>query len=169
MVFKGVYATFEGGILEFHFDEKARIAGVEIKGYGTEKEKDGIKSQMGIKKGDTFDEQKLEHAKTALKTALEGQGYYGSVVKARLVGVLNMEDESGMDEKLLALPIDKIDPTHSYVKDINDLSKHTLDKIKHFFETYKDLEPNKWVKVKGFENKESAIKVLEKAIKAYQG
>ncbi len=93
----------------------------------------------------------------------------GSVVKARLVGVLNMEDESGMDEKLLALPIDKIDPTHSYVKDIDDLSKHTLDKIKHFFETYKDLEPNKWVKVKGFENKESAIKVLEKAIKAYQG
>ncbi|MDO7815551.1 POTRA domain-containing protein, partial [Helicobacter pylori] len=67
--FKDVYATFEGGILEFHFDEKARIAGVEIKGYGTEKEKDGLKSQMGIKKGDTFDEQKLEHAKTALKTA----------------------------------------------------------------------------------------------------
>ncbi len=81
--FKDVYATFEGGILEFHFDEKARIAGVEIKGYGTEKEKDGIKSQMGIKKGDTFDEQKLEHAKTALKTALEGQGYYGSVVEVR--------------------------------------------------------------------------------------
>ncbi|WRB41079.1 outer membrane protein assembly factor BamA [Helicobacter pylori] len=81
--FKDVYATFEGGILEFHFDEKARIAGVEIKGYGTEKEKDGLKSQMGIKKGDTFDEQKLEHAKTALKTALEGQGYYGSVVEMR--------------------------------------------------------------------------------------
>ncbi len=38
---------------------------------------------MGIKKGDTFDEQKLEHAKTALKTALEGQGYYGSVVEVR--------------------------------------------------------------------------------------
>ncbi len=81
--FKDVYATFESGILEFHFDEKARIAGVEIKGYGTEKEKDGLKSQMGIKKGDTFDEQKLEHAKTALKTALEGQGYYGSVVEMR--------------------------------------------------------------------------------------
>ncbi|WP_120903456.1 outer membrane protein assembly factor BamA [Helicobacter pylori] len=81
--FKDVYATFENGILEFHFDEKARIAGVEIKGYGTEKEKDGLKSQMGIKKGDTFDEQKLEHAKTALKTALEGQGYYGSVVEVR--------------------------------------------------------------------------------------
>ncbi len=81
--FKDVYATFEEGILEFHFDEKARIAGVEIKGYGTEKEKDGLKSQMGIKKGDTFDEQKLEHAKTALKTALEGQGYYGSVVEVR--------------------------------------------------------------------------------------
>ncbi|AFI06064.1 protective surface antigen [Helicobacter cetorum MIT 99-5656] len=81
--FKDVYATFENGMLEFHFDEKARIAGVEIKGYGSEKEKDTLKSQMGIKKGDTFDEQKLEHAKVALKTALEGQGYYGSVVEVR--------------------------------------------------------------------------------------
>ncbi|WP_104761221.1 inorganic diphosphatase [Helicobacter cetorum] len=92
----------------------------------------------------------------------------GSVVKTRLIGVLNMEDESGMDEKLLALPVDKIDPTYANIKDIDGVSKHTLDKIKHFFETYKDLEPNKWVKVKGFENKESAIKVLESAIKAYQ-
>ncbi|WQS28142.1 outer membrane protein assembly factor BamA [Helicobacter pylori] len=81
--FKDVYATFEGGMLEFHFDEKARIAGVEIKGYGSEKEKDGLKSQMGIKKGDTFDEQKLEHAKSALKSALEAEGYYGSVVEVR--------------------------------------------------------------------------------------
>ncbi len=81
--FKDVYATFENGMLEFHFDEKPRIAGVEIKGYGSEKEKETIKSQMGIKKGDTFDDQKLEHAKATLKAALESQGYYGSVVEAR--------------------------------------------------------------------------------------
>ncbi|WP_233707312.1 outer membrane protein assembly factor BamA [Helicobacter cetorum] len=81
--FKDVYATFENGMLEFHFEEKPRIAGVEIKGYGSEKEKETIKSQMGIKKGDTFDDQKLEHAKATLKAALESQGYYGSVVEAR--------------------------------------------------------------------------------------
>lgn len=88
-------------------------------------------------------------------------------MKARLVGVLNMEDESGMDEKLFVLFIDKIDFMYFYVKDINDLFKYILDKIKYFFEIYKDLEFNKWVKVKGFENKESVIKVLEKVIKVY--
>lgn len=88
-------------------------------------------------------------------------------MKARLVGVLNMEDESGMDEKLFVLFIDKIDFMYFYVKDIDDLFKYILDKIKYFFEIYKDLEFNKWVKVKGFENKESVIKVLEKVIKVY--
>lgn len=88
-------------------------------------------------------------------------------MKVRLVGVLNMEDESGMDEKLFVLFIDKIDFMYFYVKDIDDLFKYILDKIKYFFEIYKDLEFNKWVKVKGFENKESVIKVLEKVIKVY--
>lgn len=88
-------------------------------------------------------------------------------MKVRLVGVLNMEDESGMDEKLIVLFIDKIDFMYFYVKDIDDLFKYILDKIKYFFEIYKDLEFNKWVKVKGFENKESVIKVLEKVIKVY--
>lgn len=88
-------------------------------------------------------------------------------MKVCLVGVLNMEDESGMDEKLFVLFIDKIDFMYFYVKDIDDLFKYILDKIKYFFEIYKDLEFNKWVKVKGFENKESVIKVLEKVIKVY--
>ncbi len=87
-----------------------------------------------------------------------------SVVKCRLIGVLLMEDESGMDEKLIACPISKVDPTNDNLQDINDVPKFVLDKIKHFFEVYKDLEPNKWVKVKGFENKESAHKILTKSI-----
>lgn len=88
----------------------------------------------------------------------------GSVINCRLIGVLIMEDESGIDEKLLAVPTSKIDPTYAEIKDIDDLPKHTLDKIKNFFETYKMLEPNKWVKVKDFQNKAAATKILQDAI-----
>jgi inorganic pyrophosphatase len=92
----------------------------------------------------------------------------GSVIKCRLIGVLVMEDESGMDEKLLAVPVSKVDPTYDNIKTIEDLPKHTLDKIKNFFETYKMLEPNKWVKVKEYKGKEEAQKILEEAIANYK-
>ncbi|WP_086226455.1 inorganic diphosphatase [Campylobacter devanensis] len=92
----------------------------------------------------------------------------GSVIPCRLIGVLVMEDESGMDEKLLAVPVTKIDPRYDGIKSIDDLPKATLDKIKNFFETYKMLEPNKWVKVKGFEDAKKAQDILDKAIKAYK-
>ena len=92
----------------------------------------------------------------------------GSVIPCRLIGVLVMEDESGMDEKLLAVPATKIDPRYDGIKSIDDLPKATLDKIKNFFETYKMLEPNKWVKVKGFEDAKKAQDILDKAIKAYK-
>lgn len=92
----------------------------------------------------------------------------GSVIKTRLIGVLIMEDESGLDEKLLAVPVSKIDPRYEPIKSLQDLPKITLDKIKNFFETYKMLEPNKWVKVKGFEGLQEAKTILEKAINAYK-
>ena len=57
----------------------------------------------------------------------------GSVIPCRLIGVLVMEDESGMDEKLLAVPVTKIDPRYDGIKSIDDLPKATLDKIKNFF------------------------------------
>ncbi|WP_345973157.1 inorganic diphosphatase [Sulfurimonas diazotrophicus] len=88
----------------------------------------------------------------------------GSVVNCRLIGVLIMEDESGIDEKLLAVPVSKIDPTYEEIQDIDDLPKHTLAKIKNFFETYKALEPGKWVKVKDYQNKAAAAKILQDAI-----
>jgi len=88
----------------------------------------------------------------------------GSVINCRLIGVLIMEDESGIDEKLLAVPVSKIDPTYDEIQDIDDLPKHTLAKIKNFFETYKMLEPGKWVKVKDYQNKAAATKILQDAI-----
>jgi len=92
----------------------------------------------------------------------------GSVIKCRLIGVLVMEDESGMDEKLMAVPLTKVDPTYENINSLEDLPKHTLAKIKNFFETYKMLEPNKWVKVKEYKGKEEATALLEAAIKNYK-
>lgn len=92
----------------------------------------------------------------------------GSVVPCRLIGVLVMEDESGMDEKLLAVPVSKIDPRYENIKSLDDLPKITLDRIKNFFETYKMLEPGKWVKVKDFADAKVAEKILDEAIKAYK-
>lgn len=92
----------------------------------------------------------------------------GSVIKCRLIGVLIMEDESGMDEKLLALPLSKIDPTFKDINSLDDLPKIQLDRIKNFFETYKFLEPNKWVKVKQYENATIANEILLKSISNYK-
>ena len=92
----------------------------------------------------------------------------GSYITCRLVGVLLTEDESGGDEKLLAVPTEKIDPTYKDIKDLSDVPEHTLNRIKNFFETYKMLEPNKWVKVSGFKDKAAATAILDKAIKSYK-
>jgi inorganic pyrophosphatase len=92
----------------------------------------------------------------------------GSVIACRLIGVLVMEDEAGMDEKLVAVPVTKIDPTFEGINSLDDLPKSQLNKIKNFFETYKMLEPNKWVKVKEYGDKEMATAILDKAIKAYK-
>ena len=92
----------------------------------------------------------------------------GSVIPCRLIGVLVMEDESGMDEKLLAVPVTKIDPRYENIKSLSDLPKITLDRIKNFFETYKALEPGKWVKVKDYADAKKAEEILEKAIKNYK-
>ena len=92
----------------------------------------------------------------------------GSVIPCRLIGVLIMEDESGMDEKLLAVPVTKIDPRYENIKSLSDLPKITLDRIKNFFETYKALEPGKWVKVKDFADAKTAEAILDKAIKNYK-
>ena len=92
----------------------------------------------------------------------------GSVIPCRLIGVLVMEDESGMDEKLLAVPVSKIDPRYENIKSLSELPKITLDRIKNFFETYKALEPGKWVKVKDYADAKKAEEILEKAIKNYK-
>jgi inorganic pyrophosphatase len=92
----------------------------------------------------------------------------GSYIQCRLVGVLMTEDESGGDEKLIAVPTTKTDPTYAEIQDLNDIPEHTLNRIKNFFETYKLLEPDKWVKIAGFKDKASATEILKTAIKNYK-
>lgn len=91
----------------------------------------------------------------------------GSVIRVRLIGVLLMEDEGGMDEKLLSVAIDKIDPTYTKIQSYKDLPQLTLDRIKNFFETYKILEPEKWVKVTDFKDAKEAQRILEQAVANY--
>lgn len=92
----------------------------------------------------------------------------GAVIPCRLIGVLVMEDESGMDEKLLALPTSKVDARYEDIKSLDDVPKATLAKIKNFFETYKILEKDKWVKVQDFKDSKVAVEILEKAIANYK-
>lgn len=79
--FSDIYATFDNGILNFYVTEKPAVASVEVKGYGTQSEKDTIYGQLGIKKGDTYDEIKMDKALEVLKQMLEYKGYYGSVIE----------------------------------------------------------------------------------------
>jgi len=92
-----------------------------------------------------------------------------SVVRAKVIGMLEMEDESGIDTKVIAVPHEKIDPTYAGVKDIKDLPEAVLEKIKHFFEHYKELEKGKWVRVKEFKGKDEALKEVQKGIENYKG
>ncbi len=80
----------------------------------------------------------------------------GCVVPCRPVGVLKMEDEKGVDAKLLAVPVSSVKPVYDDVKGPEDMPRFLLDQIEHFFEHYKDLEPGKWVKVRGWEGADAA-------------
>ena len=89
----------------------------------------------------------------------------GSVIKARPVGVLLMEDEKGIDEKIICVPAKKLDRSYENINNINDLPHQVIDEIKHFFEHYKDLENGKWVKVSGVEGAEKAKEIIKKFVK----
>lgn len=80
----------------------------------------------------------------------------GVVVPCRAIGILLMEDEGGMDGKVLAVPTEKILPMYAKIQSLDDLHELQLQQIAHFFERYKDLEKGKWVKVKGWEGKDAA-------------
>ncbi len=92
----------------------------------------------------------------------------GVVVTCRALGILKMEDEAGVDGKVLAVPIDKILPIYSHWKSVGDVNAMRLKAISHFFEHYKDLEDGKWVKVLGWEGLEAAHKEIVDGMANYK-
>ena len=92
----------------------------------------------------------------------------GVVVTCRAIGVLMMDDEAGGDAKLLAVPTTKILPIYDHWQKPEDINQMRLKAIQHFFEHYKDLEPNKWVKVKGWQGSEAAKEEIRKGMAAYK-
>jgi len=91
----------------------------------------------------------------------------GVVVTCRPLGILKMEDEAGMDGKVLAVPIDKVLSIYSQWQKPEDLNPLRLKTIAHFFEHYKDLEPNKWVKILGWEGPDAAKEEVAQGIANY--
>jgi len=91
----------------------------------------------------------------------------GCLVGGRVIGLLEMEDEGGIDHKIIVLPEEKIDPRMAHIKELKDLPEHTKKEIKEFFENYKNLEPGKWVKLKDFKNKDAAEKLVKEARERY--
>ena len=88
----------------------------------------------------------------------------GVVIRSRPVGLLQMEDEKGIDTKIIAVPVEDVDPFFAHIQDINDVDKATKDKIKFFFMRYKELDKNRWSKVRNFENRESAYSEIKKSV-----
>ena len=92
----------------------------------------------------------------------------GAVVPCRAIGILKMEDEGGVDGKVLAVPTTKILPLYSQWEKPEDLQPSVLKTIAHFFEHYKDLEAGKWVKVLGWEGPEAARQEITEGVANYQ-
>ncbi|MDE1768156.1 MAG: inorganic diphosphatase [Candidatus Micrarchaeota archaeon] len=88
----------------------------------------------------------------------------GVIINVRPVAVLMMKDEEGVDSKIMAVPVEKVDPDYAHVEDVNDLGEHTKALIGHFFSYYKSIEPGKWAKVEGWENAAKAQDLINKAI-----
>lgn len=93
----------------------------------------------------------------------------GSVIRCRVVGMLKMTDESGIDAKLLAVPVDKLSKQYLHVQTHEDLPESLLQSIEHFFQHYKDLEAGKWVKVDGWEGPEAARREIISSVERYTG
>ena len=145
--------------VKFEFDEKLKAIKLDRVLYGPNYfpfEYGFIKETLG-EDGDPLDCVLISSEST----------FPGCLVEARPIGILEMEDEEGIDNKILAVPLEKIDPNFKEIEDVFDLPSHLKIKIKEFFETYKRLEPEKWVKLRDFKRREEAEKLIEEAKKKF--
>jgi inorganic pyrophosphatase len=93
----------------------------------------------------------------------------GSVIRCRVVGMLKMTDESGVDAKLIAVPIDKLTKLYKSVQTHEDLPPSLLLSLEHFFKHYKDLEEGKWVTIEGWAGPKAALAEIEMSVNRYKG
>ena len=93
----------------------------------------------------------------------------GAVISVRPVGVLLMEDNAGMDEKIVAVPSQHISQRFDTIANVSDLPEITVRQIEHFFAHYKDLEPGKWVKIVRWGDAEEARKLVVEGIERANG
>jgi inorganic pyrophosphatase len=89
----------------------------------------------------------------------------GILVKARPVGIMHMIDGGESDDKIIAVPVD--DPRWEEVKDLENINKHTLKEMEHFYSTYKKIE-GKTVEVKGFSGKDKASEAFSRGMDLYK-
>ena len=92
----------------------------------------------------------------------------GSVINCRPIGMLEMTDEAGTDEKLIVVPHRKVSPMYNDIETVRALPALTRDQIAHFFAHYKDLEKGKWVKIEGWHGPNDARKTIVEGIKRYE-
>jgi inorganic pyrophosphatase len=88
----------------------------------------------------------------------------GAVINCRPIGVLVMEDDKGLDEKVLAVPSDHVSRRYVNVAEYTSLPPITIEQVQHFFEHYKDLEPDKWVRIDHWGDAAEARKMIVEAI-----
>ena len=99
---------------------------------------------------------------------LSGESFVsGSYVNAVPIGVIHMKDESGEDEKIIAVPVAKVDPVFGAMKGLDAIPEITKRKIIHFFEHYKELEKDKWVKLSGWGDENEARSRINDAMERY--
>ena len=91
----------------------------------------------------------------------------GVLIEVRPIGVLIMEDQAGGDEKVICVPLDRIDPYYTNTNHIEEIPEILRSKIEYFFQHYKDLQPNSWSKVIGWGNREAADKCIMESIDRY--
>ena len=93
---------------------------------------------------------------------------HGAIIACRPIGVLRMEDESGIDAKILALPTKKVCQLYANIDTVDGLPPLYIEQIKYFFEHYKGLEAGKWVKITGWEDAAAAKREVVDSIKRYK-
>lgn len=93
----------------------------------------------------------------------------GAIMSVRPVGVLVMEDDAGIDEKIIAVPVPRLTRRYDRIVSYTDLPEITVQQIEHFFSHYKDLEPGKWVRIDRWAGPEEAHRLILEGIERNRG